>query len=731
MSINYKARGYNPPNVSNEMKKKFTDAKKDIEKSFEYMRPNYDRFNKFMSMTYISTLTANEKMFLLSKNRPLLEFNILKPYINRLLGEFHRSQIGIGVGLKSDVEPTEQDIAEMKFIEHHMRELTHNMKVKGTEYDLFGFCLGGGYAGAEVYYDYTDEMSFDKDICIETVYDPTLMGFDMFAKEQDKSDGRFFWCAYPQNRKVFEDEYKNVSLEGLGGANTYGSIKWSYRTDNEDVVLLIDYYFKKRKKARIIKLSDGQVMTTDDYKKLVMEWDERGEIMVPPIPIAEPRSTMIETIHRYKMIGTQILEEEETDLKSFPYVFIDGNSHMVKNPDNSSAQFMTVPYVYDAVGAQKLKNYSGQSWAYGLMKQIQSPFMASVDSLRGQDAEPWRNPQDANVLFYNAFKDDNPDVPLEKPTQLTASPMPQEVQNAFMESDRVAMNTLGQSDTSVNKQTTQQMSGVAYDKQRQVGNAASRPYIVSMIRGMQSIAERILELMPLAYTTERVLPMRDGQGRKSFQKINQPGGIDMKKFNPKKYKITLEAGASFEEQQEAAIHTITQISAAIPAFGQFIADVGVPVVLDNLSMRGIDELKLMFDQWAQQQAQMKEQMMQQPNPEQMKMQVAQDKVMRETEVAHAKLVNEDKATKIKALTEIGKIKIEKERNKIDLIKALADLNKNRRDALREDEKAEYDKLISMFEMAQTSIQASYDEMERNFKRAVTKYEHDNPKESAA
>jgi len=431
------------------------------------------------------------------------------------------------------------------------------------------------------------------------------------------------------------------------------------------------------------------------------------------------------------MIGTQILEEEETDLKSFPYVFIDGNSHMVKNPDNSSAQFMTVPYVYDAVGAQKLKNYSGQSWAYGLMKQIQSPFMASVDSLRGQDAEPWRNPQDANVLFYNAFKDDNPDVPLEKPTQLTASPMPQEVQNAFMESDRVAMNTLGQSDTSVNKQTTQQMSGVAYDKQRQVGNAASRPYIVSMIRGMQSIAERILELMPLAYTTERVLPMRDGQGRKSFQKINQPGGIDMKKFNPKKYKITLEAGASFEEQQEAAIHTITQISAAIPAFGQFIADVGVPVVLDNLSMRGIDELKLMFDQWAQQQAQMKEQMMQQPNPEQMKMQVAQDKVMRETEVAHAKLVNEDKATKIKALTEIGKIKIEKERNKIDLIKALADLNKNRRDALREDEKAEYDKLISMFEMAQTSIQASYDEMERNFKRAVTKYEHDNPKESAA
>ena len=94
------------PKISNrtqmdpKMRKKFEKAKKNIDKSFQYFKPNYDRFNKFVQMTFVSTLTANEKMFLLAKNRPLMEFNIMEPYISRLRGEFVKSQFDIKCGGK-------------------------------------------------------------------------------------------------------------------------------------------------------------------------------------------------------------------------------------------------------------------------------------------------------------------------------------------------------------------------------------------------------------------------------------------------------------------------------------------------------------------------------------------------------------------------------------------------------------------------------------------------------
>lgn len=720
--------------MTDRQQKKFDTAKENIDRATQYFKENYDRFNKFVSMTFRSTLTAQEKMFLLSKNRPIMEWNIMQPYISRLRGEFAKSQLAVKVNAIDGQQTFEQygkqdEIDIIKFTEGHMRYLFHEMKISGTEYDLMTDVLAGGFAGAHVWYDYKDPYAFEQEIFIEPVWDATLFGFDPMAKDADKNDGEFFFEAYPQNKEKFQKQYEGIDLEGLAEINAVSTLKWSYHSQNEDIVLLVDYYYKKKMKKKLVKLSNGETMLMDEYKKFSEEWDARESAMMEvrqkPI-IVDERMTEICKINRLKMIGTQILEEEETDLPSFPYVYIDGNSELIKNPDNSYVQYMTRPYVYDAVSAQKLKNFAGQNLVYGMMKMVQSPFMASTDNLRGQDAEPWRNPQDANVLTYNAFKDDDPTIPLQPPIPIAPQPLPPEIMASFETADQVMQNTLGSFDASMSKMTEHEMSGVAYREMATMSNAASKPYIDSMIRGMQSIAEKVLELIPMVHITPRSIPIMDEQGRKQYIKVNQEGGINLN-FRPGELEVKIEAGPAFGIQQDRALQSLNATAKAFPGFAEFIHAKGLAIITDNLrDIRGSEELIMLADEYTQEMQQMRAQAAQQPNPEVMKTQLAEQKLMLESQLAEQKMLIEDRQSKIKALTDIGKIKIDKEKNKVEMIKAFADINASRKESILEEDRLEYDKLLSGLEMINNRVQMDYDEMERNFRRALDKHEANKP-----
>jgi hypothetical protein len=720
--------------MTQRQQKRFDKAKENIDRATQYFKENYDRFNKFCSMVFRSTLTAQQKMFLLSKNRPIMEWNILLPPISRLRGEFGKHQVEVKVNGKNGQEigkdaGTFEDIGLIDFVEGHMRYQFHDMKVNGVEYDLMTDVLVGGFAGAKVWHDYEDPYSFDQRIYCAPVWDATLFGFDPMAKDKDKNDGEFFFEAYPQNKEKFEEEYKDVDLEGLAEINAVSSLKWSYHSQNEDIVLLVDYYYKKKKKKKLVLLSNGESMLMDEYKEFEQEWRQRENIglEVRQIPqIVDERMTEVCSIHRMKMIGTQILEEEETDLPSFPYVYIDGNSELIKNPDNSYVQYMTRPYVYDAVGAQNMRNFAGQNLIYGMMKQVQSPFMASTDNLRGQDAEPWRNPQDANVLTYNAYKDDNPEIPLQPPIPIQPQALPPEIMQTFEISGKVCEESLGAFDASLAKLTEHETSGKAYSEIQSMSNAAAKPYVDNMILGIQSIAAKFLELIPMVYTTPRSIPILDAQGRKKYVKINQEGGITIN-FRPHDLEVKIEAGASFGIQQDRALQALNATAKAFPGFAEFIHAKGLHIITDNLrDIRGSEELIMLAEEYTAEMEQMKQMMAGQPNPEQAKTDLAREKLMMESQLSERKMMTEDRQTKIKALTDIGKLKIDKEKNKVEMLKAFADINQSRKDSMNEENSLEFEKLKAGLELMHERLQLDYDEMERNFQRAITKHEMNKP-----
>jgi hypothetical protein len=703
--------------------------RKNIDKAYTFMKKNYERYNNFTRMTDVSTISPQERTYNLSKNRPDLDFNILNRMISQLRGEYSKSQNGISVGKKDGTEATEQDIAMIDFIEGHMRYQFHEMKVNGVEYDIFTQILKGGFSGGKVYADYTPTSGFEQDIIVDTLYDPTLIGFDPFAKKVDKGDGAFIFEAIPYEKERAEKEF-NVSVDKIKASYSQEGFKWSFKAGGEDIVMVVDYYYKKYKNAKYVLLSNQDVVEENEYDEYVKRWNEE-QLEQAPVIIAGPIVKQKVTIWRAKIIGNYIIEEEPTDLVNFPIIYCDGNSSLIKDPSNTSIQYHTKPYTYDAVGTQRLKNFAGQSLAYSLMKTIQSPFMASNESLRGQNPEPWKNPQEANILTYNEFKDNNPDVRLTPPIQISPTPIPPEIMQAFQEADRTFSQIMGGMDLSIGNMSEAEMSGKAIQQRQTMGNAAAMPYVNNMIRFCQSCAERILELIPLYYTTPRSVPVMDGRGRRSYIKINQEGGLSMD-FNPSDFEIKIEAGANFAVQQERTKQEIVALANAIPAFGQFIADKGLPIILDNLSgIRGVEELKKEVDDWMAAQEEMKAQMAQMPNPDLMKTQLAEQKLMMESKLAEQKMIIDDRNTKIKALTDIGKLKIDKEKNKIEAAKVAADFVESRHSmALAEDE-LEYDKVMQLIGAYKDRLQQDFDEMERNFRRALSKYEAEKPEKVVA
>ncbi len=587
------------------------ELKEKVEEAQEYFHDNVKRFEEFMRFVFKTALTNQEATALASTGKPTIEFNILESFISRLRGEFAKQEPALTVRAADGVPVTmlDKQFSEMlDLIEAHLRTIFFDGSNDMLDYNVYSDLLAGGFSCLRVFTEYVNEKSFEQNICVEKVFDPTLTIFDPLARKSHKGDGRYCGELYPMTRQAFEDKYGEKAAKEMKFTRDLSGFNWSFTNDNEDIILVCDFYEKKFKKETILKLSNGHTVTKKEYEKLLMEWQEQGYIEQPPIPINE-RRTQFEYICRYVFCESKVLEYVETDYKYLPLVFVDGNS-VVLREDGTYSQ-MTRPYVYQSRGAQKLKNYAGQSLANELENTIQHKFMIAVESIPSDSAyqEPLRNVQKADAVYYNYFLDtNNPSVTLPPPTIIARTPIPPEITNTFTAMDTTIQYNLGNYDSSqgINQG---QLSGIAFARSAIQSNTSAMPYIVGYIKGLNRVAQIIVDLIPKYYRTPRSLPIMLPDGKRSYKEINKKGSLYMN-FDPNHLDVKVETGVNFAMQKEVALQTIVSLSQANQGFAQFMNEEGLPVLLDNIDIRGIDQLKEKSNAWMQKQKQMQAQQMQ-------------------------------------------------------------------------------------------------------------------------
>lgn len=614
--------------------------KRNVKQAHDYFKHNYDRYTEFRRFVFETSLTSDDDTLLQTLSKPQIEFNIMEAYISRLLGEFSKQEPSIEVGTDNE---SSADPEMVKYVEAHLRHILLDSKNDHTKYEVYKDLLSGGFSVFKVTTDYAHAMSFHQVIEFKKAYDTTLCGFDPLARMSHKGDGRYCFENFPMSRERFEEEYPDIDLRSVTFKKDFEGFSWSFVNDQQETIVVCDYYEKKTKKIKIVQLRDGQVVKKEEYDRMLAEWDGFEQ---PPAIIGKPRTTEVEYIVRYRLIENQVLEYVETDYPFLPLVFVDGNSVMGKTHKNSNVRQYTRPYVYHAKGAQRLKNFAGISIANEIENIVQHKFIIKKEALPKEEEylQAIKDIQKPSNIVVNAFYEKDPNQPIPEPIrEIGKVPAPPEILQAFAGTDSLLQNILGSYDASLGINNNQ-LSGIAVVEAASQSNAAAMPYIVGFLQGLQRVAEIIIALIPKYYTTPRTIPIMDEEGQRHFVRINDdkdPQSIDMF-YDENALNVTVEAGVNFQVQKSRALNQIIAMTQANQQFGEFFNAKGLPVIMDNLEVRGIDQLKELAKEWTaekeQQQQMMMQQMQQQaqmPSPEMMKLQLEEQRMRQEAMKAQA------------------------------------------------------------------------------------------------
>ncbi len=589
------------------------NIKNEIEKSWEYYRPNFERFNFFRKFVFDSTLSEDDISLLQARKMPQIEFNICEAYVSRLLGEFSKQEPSITV---SSDEGDNIDYKVMKVAEAHIRHILFDGNKNGADYEVYRDQLSGGFGTYKVYTEYANDRSFNIVIKYKRC-DPIMCGFDVLASNPTKSDGRYCFEVYPKLFSELKETYPDITKDDFSFYRDQEGFNWSYRTQrNDEIVLVCDFYERKKKRVKIVKIAsidpkyNNRVMTMDEYKELLEDWNLTGKLAQAPAIIGKPRWSETSIIYRYVVCENKILEVEETNYKYLPLVYVPGNDVLIKDSSYGYVQQMTRPYVYNMKGAQQLKNFAGQNLANELENMVQHKWMAPLEAIPNEQEwlTAWTEPQHASVFVYNAYNNNDPNQPLPQPREIQRAAIPQEISQTFAMMDQLSQNILGSYDASLGINNNQ-LSGVAIVEGATQSNSAAMPYIVSNLLAKQQLAEIFIDLIPKCYVTPRTIPIRGLDGKNYFVNINGQDSIDFN-YDENALQVKVEAGVNFQIQKNRALQQIIALQQASPMFAQFMNEMGLEVLLDNVEIYGGDHLKQMVSEWNKQQEAKKQQAMQ-------------------------------------------------------------------------------------------------------------------------
>lgn len=655
--------------------------KDSVRRAHDYFKPNYDRFNEFRRFVFESSLRPEDITLLMTEGKPQLEFNVLEAYISRLLGEFSKQEPDIEV---SADDQSRADPLTIKVLEQHLRHTLCDNKNHHTRYEVYKDILSGGFSTLKVTTDYASDMSFDQVINIERAYDPTLCGYDQLARYSHKGDGRFCFELFPKEVEEFQEEYPDIDISRISFRRDFSGFNWSYLNDSTKILMIADYYEKKKKETIIVQLANREVMTKKKYDEMLSTW---GDLAAPPAMIGKPRKTLIESIDRYRCIENQVLEHTATDFKHFPLIFVDGNSVLIKTPKNGNVRQVTRPYVYHAKGAQRLKNYAGISWANEIENTIQHKFMVAKEALPKEEnfLQAYENVQKASVLVFNSLYENNPEMPIGNPVrEIQRIPAPPEIMSAFSTSDQLIQNILGSYDASLGINNNQ-LSGIAIVEAASQSNAAAMPYIVGYLQGYQRAAQIYVDLFPKYCTTPRTLPLLDAEGKRGYLKINQQEGLNMF-YDANALNVIVKAGASFQVQKSRTISMVKEMMGMSPLFAQFISEKGLNFVLDNMEGKGIEELKQLVDGWVKELEQQKQMAMQ------------NQQAQMQNNPAMIKAQNDQAKLQLEAQKQQGQFAIDMAKLRQDEMKVMADLKESQDTNLVQTLKSNTERFAKMIDL---------------------------------
>jgi hypothetical protein len=497
------------------------------------------------------------------EGRPCLTINRLPAFIRQVVNDARLNKPAITTHPVDDA--ADPETAELfNGLMRHIEQSSDAEVAYDTALD-FAVTCGVGYFRINT--RYASDDSFDQDIAIERVANPFSIYGDPESVAADSSDWNVAFVVDSLPRAAFAHRWPGADAAGWDDGEPWGD-------RDGDRIAVAEYWRRERVDRTILALSDGQVVEEGVYRAQKAMFDALGVT-----PVGRPRKVAGHRVSQRLLSGSEVLETVDWAGRFIPIVPVYGEELMVDGRRRLRS------LVRDAKDPQRMFNYWRTASTELVALAPKAPFVGRKGAFE-TDAAKWAT---ANVQSHAYIEYDGPEPPMRQPFAGVPAGALQEALNA---SDDMKA-AMGLYDASLGARSNE-TSGRAIMARQREGDVSTFHYIDNLSRAIRHAGRILLDLIPKAYGTARVVRILGPDGSAKNVAVGAAGaGAQVLQAVERvydlgvgKYDVTVRSGPSFTSRREEAATQMIELIRAYPAAAPVIGD----LLAKNLDWPGADEV---------------------------------------------------------------------------------------------------------------------------------------------
>ncbi|MEX5513564.1 portal protein [Pseudophaeobacter sp. 1A09344] len=489
-----------------------------------------------------------------AENKPCLTMNRLPQFVRQVTGDIRRMNPAIKV-IPAD-RGASKEVADI--YEGLIRQIEYASNASRIYERAAEQAAASSIGWFRILNDYESDDSFLQELKIKGIRNPLSVYCDPAAELPTREDAGFIFITEQMPRTAFDKAYPGKSAADVDmDASTDGLEHWQ----ENDKVVVAEYYWKEPVEREIVLLNDGSVIDAKDF--------------VAPMPAIKRRKVKTHKVMWVKISGNDVLEgPQEQPCRHIPVVAVTGEEWHVGDRVHRSS------VIRHAKDAQQMYNYWRSAQTEFAALQPKAPYLVTPAQIAGLETF-WNQANQKNRPYLPY----NPDP---KTTGVPQRATPPISSQAMAEQTMLAGEdmkaTTGIYDSALGNASNEK-SGVAIRQRQMESDVSTSIYSDNMGEAIATAGRILIDMIPKVYDTQRVVRIMGDDDQEQMVEINgqmmqagpdgMPVSMPVNDLTIGKYDIRVAVGPNYatrrQETAEGMLEFIRVVPGAASVTGDLIA----------------------------------------------------------------------------------------------------------------------------------------------------------------
>ncbi len=482
--------------------------------------------------------------------RPSLVSNKLRKYVSQVANR-ERSQ-----RMSMDVIPVDDqaDPHTAQVIGGIIRHIEHQSNADVVYTQAGEQAIAGGFGYFRLVTKHADDDTFDQDIRIEAIDNQ----FTVYLHPK----GDYGFIREGMLREDFESKWPDQTPSSWDSATSGESRELWYE---DDVVFIAEYFYKVPMKKEILQVVDPNFPDNPQVINITDADFTEDDLVKDGFEILKRKAVDSHKVKWAKLSGHAVLEEGDWVGKNVPIYEVVGDRI------NYEGKIIKRSLIRDGKDPQRMYNY----WLSAMTETValvpKTPTVMTAEQIEGHE-DMWKDSSSKNLpyLLVNESPTGMPQRQPQAQVPTGAMAMLQLADNDIPDSIGMPEATLGE--------TSNERSGKAITARAVRGEQAVFHFPDNLRRTLMQLTRDLIYIIPKIYDTERIVRIREYDGKELPIKINHtlldPMTGESKIVNDisvGKYDVEASVGLYSTRRQEA-LEFIERTMQFVPSVAPFILD---------------------------------------------------------------------------------------------------------------------------------------------------------------